>query len=62
MDELDDARSEWARVYFSVLMSSVRGALKATRFGAGNMGRVVVKEARRLGRGRGPLARIERVL
>lgn len=37
--ELDDARSEWASVYLTVLISSSRGLRNETRFSAGNMGR-----------------------
>lgn len=38
--ELDEAKSEWASVYRTVVISSSRGLLKETRFSAGNMGRV----------------------
>jgi hypothetical protein len=37
--ELLDSRSEWARVYLVVVISSSRGVRKETRFSAGNMGR-----------------------
>lgn len=35
----DDCRSEWARVYLVVLISSSRGVRKETRFSAGKRGR-----------------------
>lgn len=38
--ELDDSRSECARVYLTVLISSSSGVRKDTRFSAGNRGRV----------------------
>jgi hypothetical protein len=37
--ELDESRSEWARVYLVVVISSSSGVRKETRFSAGNMGR-----------------------
>ena len=37
--ELDESRSEWARVYLMVVISSSSGVRKETRFSAGNMGR-----------------------
>ncbi len=39
MVETDDSRSEWARVYLTVVISSSSGVRKDTRFVAGNMGR-----------------------
>jgi hypothetical protein len=38
--ELDDSRSECAKVYLTFLISSSSGVRKETRFSAGNMGRL----------------------
>jgi hypothetical protein len=38
--ELDESRSEWAKVYLTFLISSSSGVRKDTRFSAGNMGRL----------------------
>lgn len=39
--ETEDSRSEWAKVYLTVVISSSSGVRKDTRFSAGNMGREV---------------------
>ena len=59
MVDEDDSRSMWAIVYFSVWMSSVRGARKETFFEDGNMGRVVVKDLRLRCLGSGPFVRMD---
>lgn len=40
MVDTDDSRSEWAMVYFVVVISSSSGVRKQTCFSAGNMGRL----------------------
>lgn len=44
VDELAESKSECARTYFSVLISSDNGLRKETRFGQGNISRLVEKE------------------
>lgn len=58
MVDMEESMSEWRRVYFSVLMSSVRGARKATFFAAGNIGLVGFLRCV-AGRDRGLLERID---
>lgn len=62
MLEEDDSRSMCAMVYFSVWISSVRGAEKETFLADGNMGLVVVKDLRLRTLGSGPLTRIDLLL
>jgi hypothetical protein len=40
--ELEESRSEWAKVYLTFLISSSSGVRKDTRFSAGNIGRLEV--------------------
>ncbi len=65
-DEQEAARSECARVYLVVLISSARGLRKLTRFVGGKIGRVVEKAdilpVRAENVGNGPLERMERRL
>lgn len=59
--DMDDSRSEWARVYLTVVISSSSGERKETCFWAGNMGRAgaILRGSMCLA---GLLARMERML
>lgn len=63
IDDSDDWMSECATVYLVFLISSVKGARKATFFAAGNMGRDCAYDSLfRFGLGKGRLLRIEVML
>ena len=60
MVDEDESISLCAMVYFVVLISSVKGARKATFFAEGNIGLVCASDRLlRLSRGRGPLLNID---